>query len=135
MRIRHSYYQVRRLANRHASRQIQKGKIELQPEYQREYVWGRNPELPSRLIESLLLDIPIPPIYFAEMPGGVLEVIDGQQWLTTLVRFVNNKFPLQRLQRMSSLIGKYFKNLPDEQQEKILDAFSLASPTRSKRLG
>ena len=53
-----------------------RGNINLQPEYQREYVWALKPELPSRLIESLLLDIPIPPIYFARMPDGKMEVID-----------------------------------------------------------
>ena len=47
----------------------EKGQIDLQPEYQRDYVWDLKPELPSRLIESLLLQIPIPPIFFGKMPG------------------------------------------------------------------
>ncbi len=81
-----------------------KGKIDLQPEYQREYVWSQRPELPSRLIESLLLDIPIPPIYFAEMPDKRLEVIDGQQRLTTLMKFVNNEFVLRKLGCVSKLL-------------------------------
>lgn len=50
-----------------------------------------------------------------------LEVIDGQQRLTTLVKFVSNEFVLQKLQSMASLNGKLFKNLATEQQEKILD--------------
>jgi hypothetical protein len=104
-----------------------KGKIDLQPEYQREYVWSQRPELPSRLIESLLLDIPIPPIYFAEMPDKRLEVIDGQQRLTTLMKFVNNEFVLRKLQRMSSLNGKNFKDLTDEQQDKIYDSSQIRS--------
>src|SRR5438105_1519923 len=86
------------------------GKIDLQPHYQREYVWALRPELPSRLVESLLLGIPIPPIYFGRVAGGTLEVIDGQQRLTTLLRFVGNEFALQRVQRLSSLNGKYFKD-------------------------
>jgi hypothetical protein len=40
------------------------GKLDLQPQFQREYVWHLKPELPSRLIESVLLEIPIPPILF-----------------------------------------------------------------------
>jgi Protein of unknown function DUF262/HNH endonuclease len=100
---------------------LDRGLLDLQPHFQREYVWGSRPELPSRLIESLLLKIPIPPIYFGKVSGGRLEVIDGQQRLTTLVNFVRNKFPLSRLQRMSSLNGKFFKDLSAEQQEKILD--------------
>ncbi len=99
-----------------------KGQVDLQPQYQREYVWDLKPELPSRLVESLLLEIPIPPIYFGKVPGGKLEVIDGQQRLTTLIRFVGNDFPLQRLQRMSSLNGKKFRELGDEYQAKVMDA-------------
>lgn len=104
-----------------------KGNINLQPEYQREYVWSQRPELPSRLIESLLLDIPIPPIYFAEMPDKSLEVIDGQQRLTTLMKFVNNEFALKKLQRMSSLNGKNYKDLTEEQQDKISDSSQIRS--------
>jgi len=100
---------------------LDRGQLALQPKFQREYVWSLRPELPSRLIESLLLKIPIPPIYFGKVPGGSLEVIDGQQRLTTLVRFVRNEFTLRKLQRMSSLNGKLFKELTKEQQEKILD--------------
>lgn len=100
----------------------EKGQIDLQPEYQRGYVWALRPELPSRLIESLLLQIPIPPIYFGKMPGQKLEVIDGQQRLTTLIRFVRNDFPLQRLQRISALNGMYFRDMSEEHQAMVLDA-------------
>jgi Protein of unknown function DUF262/HNH endonuclease len=99
-----------------------KGQLDLQPAYQREYVWKLRPELPSRLIESLLLEIPIPPIYFGKIPGGRLEVIDGQQRLTTLISFINNEFELKRLEAMGSLNGKKFCNLSEEQQAKIFDA-------------
>ncbi|MEX2262244.1 MAG: DUF262 domain-containing protein [Bryobacteraceae bacterium] len=101
---------------------LDRGQLELQPPYQREYVWKLRPELPSRLIESLLLEIPIPPIYFGKITSGRLEVIDGQQRLTTMINFISNKFQLQRLQRMGSLNGKSFKELSDEHQTKILDA-------------
>jgi hypothetical protein len=105
---------------------VNRGQLILQPEYQREYVWKLKPELPSRLIESLLLHIPIPPIYFGKVVEGKMEIIDGQQRLTTLLNFVANKFPLQKLRGMNSLNGKHFKDLPKEHQEKILD-----SPIRS----
>lgn len=100
---------------------LDRGQLDLQPKFQREYVWSTRPELPSRLIESLLLEIPIPPIYFGKVTEGRLEVIDGQQRLTTLVEFVSNKFPLRKLHRMSSLNHKFFKDLTKNQQEKILD--------------
>ena len=95
--------------------------LDLQPHFQREYVWEQRPELPSRLIESILLRIPIPPIYFGRVAGGRLEVIDGQQRLTTLVKFIRNEFPLQKLQRLGSLNGKLFKNLSPDQRAKIED--------------
>ena len=62
----------------------------------------------------------MPPIYFGQ--GGRLEVIDGQQRLTTLIKFVRNEFPLQRHQRTGTLNGKHFRDLNVEQQEKVLDA-------------
>jgi hypothetical protein len=108
------------------SDKLNRGQLNLQPKYQREYVWNLRPELPSRLIESLLLEIPIPPIYFGKVSDGSLEMIDGQQRLTTLVNYVTNKFPLRKLQRMASLNQKFFKDLAKDQQEKILD-----SPIRS----
>jgi len=100
---------------------LDRGQLDLQPKFQREYVWSTKPELPSRLIESLLLEIPIPPIYFGKVAEGRLEVIDGQQRLTTLVDFVSNKFALRKLRSMASLNDKGFKDLTKQQQEKILD--------------
>jgi hypothetical protein len=99
-----------------------RGQLDLQPQYQREYIWSLRTELPSRLIESLLLEIPIPPIYFGKVASGRLEVIDGQQRLTTMINFVSNKFRLQRLQRMGSLNGKLFRDMTEEHQNKVLDA-------------
>jgi Protein of unknown function DUF262 len=100
---------------------LDRGQLDLQPKFQREYVWNTRPELPSRLIESLLLEIPIPPIYFGKVAEGRLEMIDGQQRLTTLVNFASNMFPLRKLHRMSSLNHKFFKDLTKQEQEKILD--------------
>lgn len=100
----------------------ERGQINLQPHYQREYVWEQKPELPSRLIESLLLQIPIPPLYFVRLDTGKIEVVDGQQRLTTLIRFVTNKFRLKKLQKLSSLNGKLFQELSEQDQEKIMDA-------------
>lgn len=100
----------------------ERGQINLQPHYQREYVWEQKPELPSRLIESLLLQIPIPPLYFVRLDTGKIEVVDGQQRLTTLIKFVTNKFRLKKLQKLSSLNGKLFQELSEQDQEKITDA-------------
>jgi len=100
----------------------ERNQIDVQPSFQREYVWRLKPELPSRLIESLLLQIPIPPIYFGKLSDSRFEVIDGQQRLKTLMRFVRNEFALQKLQRMPSLNGKWFRDLSEDYQSRILDA-------------
>ena len=97
------------------------GSLLLQPKFQREYVWKLRPELPSRLIESLLLEIPIPPIYFGKDADGRLEMIDGQQRLTTLIDFVSNEFSLTKLNRMATLNQKYFRDLSKPMQRKIMD--------------
>jgi 5-methylcytosine-specific restriction endonuclease McrA len=101
---------------------MDKKQLDLRPKYQREYVWRLKPELPSRLIESVLLDIPIPPIYFGKLLDGKLEVIDGQQRLTTLIDFVSNRFPLQKLRGLGTLNDKYYRDLSEEHQAKIDDA-------------
>ena len=59
----------------------ERGQINLQPHYQREYVWDRKPELPSRLIESLLLQIPVPPLYFVRRTARKDR---GSRWTATL---------------------------------------------------
>jgi hypothetical protein len=78
---------------------IDSEEIDLSPEYQRHDVWAANEEKEnkrSRLIESLLLNIPIPVIYFAETETLKYDVIDGQQRLRTFKKFLNDEFPLSK---------------------------------------
>ena len=101
---------------------MDRGGLVLQPKFQREYVCefaSRAAVAPDRV--RCFLKIPIPPIYFGKDAGGRLEMIDGQQRLTTLIDFVSNKFQLRKLNRMASLNQKFFKDLSKTQQEKILD--------------
>ena len=62
------------------------GDIEIHPEFQRIYRWNDNQK--SRLIESLLLRIPIPPIFVSQRDDGVWDVIDGVQRLSTIFEFI-----------------------------------------------
>ncbi len=103
---------------------IQQGKIDLQPEFQRNYVWDGTKA--SRLIESLLLDIPIPVVYLAEeLTSSKQVVVDGQQRLTSIASYVSGKFPdgkvfkLNGLQVLKELNGKTFKDLPEDKQDAI----------------
>jgi hypothetical protein len=60
--------------------------IQIRPEFQRLFRWSL--EKQSRLIESILLDIPLPPIFVAQRDDGVWEVVDGLQRLSTILQFM-----------------------------------------------
>ncbi|MFD3003609.1 DUF262 domain-containing protein [Pontibacter toksunensis] len=98
----------------------------LQPFYQRNFVVTR--QVASRLVESLLLDIPIPAVFLSEEQDGTFSVIDGQQRLTSLISFLNGKFPDDTVFRLSGLkvltdINKLgFEQLDKRQQRKIKNA-------------
>ena len=100
---------------------MDKMKLIARAEFQRNYVWESKPEIKSKLIESVLLNIPIPVIYTAETEDGKEEVIDGQQRILTFYGFKNNKFPLNRLSILKEINGKTFADLPEELQDKILN--------------
>lgn len=101
-----------------------RGKLVLQPNFQRGFVWDA-PKA-SRLIESALLDIPIPMIYLAEEEDGTELVIDGQQRLTSFFSFIDGFFPdkktfkLTGLKKFGNLKGKQFQQLDTTFQDKIL---------------
>jgi len=101
---------------------IESEDIELRPDFQRNYVWATNDEKEnkrSRLIESLILNIPIPVIYFAEKETLEYEVIDGQQRLQTLKDFLDDKFLLHGLEIREDLIGKKYSDLDKKTQDLI----------------
>jgi len=100
-------------------RKFQRGDLILDPEFQRRYVWDNKKA--SLLIESVLLEVPIPVIYLAEEDNGKFTVIDGQQRLRSFFRFLNSEFKLRGLSVLSELNGKYFKDLDKEKQQKIED--------------
>lgn len=87
------------------------------PDIQRDYVWdnGRS----SRLVESLILNIPVPPVFFAETPKATFEVIDGHQRVRSLVRYLNNEFALSGLRVLSEYKGKRFHQLPEREQRHL----------------
>ncbi|MFS8065730.1 MAG: DUF262 domain-containing protein [Byssovorax sp.] len=98
-------------------RRIQKGFYIMDPDFQREFVWGE--ERQSRLIESVLMRIPLPVFYLAENPDGKLVVVDGLQRLTTFERFLEDKLSL-RLEN-PELKNKTFSSLIPKLQNRIED--------------
>ena len=94
------------------------GKLTIQPEYQRNYIYadgGGKKE--AAVIESLLKGYPLGLIYFNKVAKDKFEVLDGQQRITSIGRFVTNKFAI-----MDNGNPKNFDSLPGDQQAKIRDS-------------
>jgi len=100
-----------------------RGKLIIQPEFQRHFVWDAKKS--SKLIESALLDIPLPAIYLYEDESGKEIIIDGQQRLTAFFSFMEGKFPdgkdsrLTGLKVFTELNKKSYKEISEELQDKI----------------
>ncbi len=82
----------------------------MRPFYQRRARW--NPVQQSRLIESFLINIPVPPIILYEKAYNSYEVMDGQQRITALQAFYENKLVLQGLELWPELNGRKYEDLP-----------------------
>src|SRR5205085_6731134 len=92
------------------------------PEYQRKFRWEVEDE--SKLIESLLLGLPVPSLFVATNPNGTWEVVDGLQRLSTLLHFIAeppallksidkaDPLRLQGLEKVALLNGKTYADLP-----------------------
>jgi hypothetical protein len=93
------------------------------PDYQRDFVWDKKKR--SKFIESVLLRIPISPIFAVEVERARLEIVDGSQRIRTLASFYNNEFKLQKLETLTKLEGFYFNDLSEDTQESLLDLTGL----------
>lgn len=91
---------------------VEKGAIDTQPAYQRRERWSTVRQ--SALIESFLLNIPIPPVYLAEEAYGKYTVIDGKQRLSTITRFMREGLELVELEKFKLLRGATLSKLPTE---------------------
>ncbi|MGS5088496.1 DUF262 domain-containing protein [Hydrogenophaga sp. A37] len=104
-------YSVELLASK-----MRKGEFVVPP-YQRAYTWEGDRR--SRFIESLLLGLPIPFLFFWEMPNGKLEIVDGSQRLRSIEEFVLGDLRLGELEGLTALSGFKFSDLPESRQRKI----------------
>lgn len=82
----------------------------IRPEYQRRLRWDNKKK--SQLIESFIMNIPVPPIFLYEKSLGSFEVMDGQQRLNAIASFYEGEFPLQGLKIWQALNGKTYSQLP-----------------------
>jgi hypothetical protein len=87
------------------------------PAYQREFTWEDNRK--SRFIESIIMGLPIPFLFFWEMEDGKLEIVDGSQRLRTIEEFVLGEFRLGALESLPTISGFKFGDLPESRQRKI----------------
>ncbi len=116
-------WQAKDFSIREFASMLQDGDLDLQPDYQRKYV--ATAKIASKLIESIIMDVPIPVIYLAEEKNGTYSVIDGQQRLTSFLSFLTGKFPngdnfkLTGLTVFKELNRKLFSELDSEIQNKI----------------
>lgn len=85
---------------------------ELSPDYQRRRVWDKKRK--SKLIESFIINVPIPPIFLYEYDFSQYEIMDGLQRITTILEFFDNKFALEGLELWEELNGMYYTDLPRE---------------------
>ena len=86
--------------------------IEVAPYYQRRERWDNRRK--SRLIESFLINIPVPPIFLYENDFARYEVMDGQQRVSAILEYFDNQLQLRGLEMLTSLNGKRFSELPRE---------------------
>ena len=100
------------------------GDIIPQPDYQRDYVM--DVKTASKLIESVLMNIPIPTVYLCEEVDGTFSIIDGQQRMTSFVKYLKNEYALKGLEELSELNGKTFAEL-DKSLQRTLKACTLNS--------
>src|SRR5438477_6862080 len=96
------------------------GWMKLRPSYQRRPRWDR--ERQSRLIESFIMNIPVPPLFVYESDLAKYEVMDGQQRITAIFEFYTNRYKLDGLRQWPELNGRIYDTLPSETR-KGLDRF------------
>lgn len=87
------------------------------PSYQRDFTWEDNRK--SRFIESLLLGLPIPFLFFWERSDGKLEIVDGSQRLRTIQAFLLGDFRVGDLESLTYLSGFRYSDLPESRRLKI----------------
>ncbi len=92
------------------------GKLTIQPEYQRNYIYADGKK-DVAVIQSVLNGYPIGLIYFTKVSDNEFEVLDGQQRITSIGRFLTGKFPVLDENGMQ----QYFRGMAEELQRKILD--------------
>lgn len=103
---------------------IKEGDLDLSPDFQRNIVWDSFRK--SRLIESILLRIPLPMFYFSQDEEGKLFVVDGLQRLTAIKEFMDNKLVLRDLEYLTNTCeGKTYSGVGNKIEDKYYRWFNM----------
>lgn len=109
--------------------------MNLHPEYQRRQVWDKAKQ--SRFIESMLMNLPVPPVFLFESEYNRYEVMDGQQRLSSILAFYENRLKLTGLEHWTELHGKQYSDLPQKLQRGLdrrrISAVVLQTPPGSSK--
>lgn len=98
---------------------IKKGKIVLEVPFQRKHIWKNDKA--SMLIESIIMNVPIPPLYFAEEDDGRWLVLDGLQRLYSILNYYDNEFALNKVEVLDELQKMKYKDLPPKAKSLLDD--------------
>ena len=88
---------------------IKRKTLIINPDFQRNFIWDRSRQ--SRLIESILLGLPLPSIYLSQFEDGTLTVVDGLQRLSSIYAFMNNELVLCNLEYLKECEGHTYAEL------------------------
>ena len=98
---------------------MKKGKIILEVPFQRKQIWKSDQA--SSLLESIIMNVPIPPLYFAEEENGCWLVLDGLQRLSSIKNYYDNEFALSKLEVLTELNKIKYKDLPPKAKSLLDD--------------
>jgi hypothetical protein len=110
--VQHSDFSLRALHD-----MAEAGSIDLDPHYQRRDRWKQDKQ--SALIESFILNVPVPPVYLSEDDFGKYSVIDGKQRITAIRDFLSGRLKLTGLKKFRELENQTYATLPKEIQNAL----------------
>src|ERR1035437_9355260 len=108
------------------------GHITLRPLFQRRRRWDQVRQ--SQLIESFIMNLPVPPVFLYESNYNTFEVMDGQQRITAILDFYEGRLTLKGLERWPELNGRTYSQLPSNVRAGI-DRRSISSIVLLKESG
>ncbi|MCD7836925.1 MAG: DUF262 domain-containing protein [Lachnospiraceae bacterium] len=113
-------YDMRQYVVNYLVDQYEKGEFYIPLDYQRQFVWSEKDR--CFFIESILMGLPIPFMFFSDTNDGRIEIVDGAQRTQTLVQFVQNDLELKNLQVLTHSNGFKFSDFDPAIQRRFLNS-------------